>query len=392
MILVVTNAYKDEKNPYENGFIHSRILAYKKQGLDTEVFVLNSRKKRKKYEFEDVKVEVGDASDFVNRLKQDQKATICIHFITLEIVKALNQIGHKRNIVLFVHGVEALCWYERIFPGIFCSPKNVLSFIKYAVVNMITLPQIRRFLNSTQHKIIFITVSKWMRDVAEKNWKCKAKFKWNIIPNIVDCDVFKYVEKDAFYVKKILSIRPFTTGKYANDISVKCIKELIEKNNIQDINVTIIGKGPQFHKILKPIKELSQVRLENRFLNREEIIDKHKGNGLFLCPTRQDAQGVSMCEAMASGLVPITLYNTAIPEFLPDDSRLICHNVNDMVNLVIRLINNKKEFQELSRICSNFIRNKCDYSGTVKKEIDIFDQIERKQRKNIFNNYDMYFY
>lgn len=376
MILVVTNAYKDKENPYENGFIHSRILAYRKKGLDAEVFVLNSKKKKKKYEFEDVKVEVGDTSDFVNRLKKDQSATICIHFITLEIINALNQISNKRNIVLFVHGVEALCWYERIFPGIFRSPKNIMSFIKYAIVNMTTLPQIRRFLNSTQHKIVFITVSEWMRDIAEKNWKCKGKFKWNIIPNIVDCDAFKYVEKDELYVKKILSIRPFTTGKYANDISVKCIKQLIVKNNIQDIDVRIIGKGPQFDKILKPIKELPQVKLENRFLNREEIIEKHKENGLFLCPTRQDAQGVSMCEAMASGLVPITLYNTAIPEFLPDDSRLICYNVEDMVNLVIRLINNKKEFQELSKKCSDFIKNKCDYSGTVKKEIDIFNEME----------------
>lgn len=47
MILVVTNAYKDKENPYENGFIHSRILAYRKKGLDAEVFVLNSKKKKK---------------------------------------------------------------------------------------------------------------------------------------------------------------------------------------------------------------------------------------------------------------------------------------------------------------------------------------------------------
>ena len=49
-------------------------------------------------------------------------------------------------------------------------------------------------------------------------------------------------------------------------------------------------------------------------------------NGIFICPTRQDAQGVSMCEAMSSGLVPITLYNTAIPECLPNDERLVNNN------------------------------------------------------------------
>lgn len=176
--------------------------------------------------------------------------------------------------------------------------------------------------------------------------------------------------------KKILSIRPFTTGKYANDITVKCVKKLSDTVLFKNITVKIVGKGPHYHKLTDRIANIPNVILDNRFLNQKEIIEHHKEYGIFLCPTRQDAQGVSMCEAMSSGLVPITLYNTAIPEFLPNDKRLICHDCTEMMNLIIYLIEHPDEYTELSKKCSSFIAKKCGYDATVKKEIDIFLQLE----------------
>ncbi len=51
--------------------------------------------------------------------------------------------------------------------------------------------------------------------------------------------------------------------------------------------------------------------------------------GVFLSPTRMDAQGVMMCEVMASGLLTISSDNTAIPEFIVDEQNgILIDNVN----------------------------------------------------------------
>ena len=376
MIQIITNAYKDEEHPYENGFIHSRVLEYKKNGMETEVFVLNPKKAKREYIFENVKVQVGDKNDLVNKLMEEPNNTKCVHFLSVEIISALEKIKDARNVVLFVHGVEALKWNERIFPGVFSNLKNITGFCKYIIYNTYMLRKIRKFIINSNHNFTFVTVSEWMRKKAEKNWKCKGKCEWKIIPNIVNSSFFEFREKSEEQVYQILSIRPFSTGKYANDLSVQCIEQLKKREYFEKINFTIIGKGALYNKILKPLKELKNVQLENRFLNRAEILSYHQKNGLFLCPTRQDAQGVSMCEAMSSGLVPITLYNTAIPEFLPDDRRLICKTVKDMTELVDRLLNNPQEFVELSKKCSDFIQKKCGFEATVKKEMELFKQFE----------------
>lgn len=378
MIQIITNTYKDQEHPYENGFIHTRVLEYIRNGHQTEVFVLNSKRKPCEYVFEGVRVTVGNAKDLYKVLNKNNDSIICVHFLTKSIAKVLSEITTPRKVVLFVHGVEALKWYERIFPGGFSDIHRCVSFLKYMVSNSLTLPIIRKFLSKTNHSLSFITVSKWMKDKAEKNWNCKGKYKWEIIPNIINSEIFVYQDKSEDDVKKMLSIRPFTTGKYANDITVKCVQNLLDEYKRNDLSITIVGKGPLYNKIVQPLISKKNVYLENRFLNTMEIVDYHKKNGLFICPTRQDAQGVSMCEAMSSGLVPITLYNTAIPEFLPNDKRLICRNIKDMENLVLYLNNNPLEFIELSHICSDFIRSKCSYETTVRKEIELFSQIGEK--------------
>ena len=91
MIQVVTNSYKDEQHPYENGFIHSRVIEYISHGIETEVFVLNRKKKKKVYYFEGVKVSVGDGEDLKQRLEIYKEATVCVHFLSVDIANTLKK-------------------------------------------------------------------------------------------------------------------------------------------------------------------------------------------------------------------------------------------------------------------------------------------------------------
>lgn len=375
MILNLVSYYKTEDNPYANSFVHTRVMSYLKAGIESEVFVLNEKKSETEYDIDGVHVIVGAKDRFKSIINQYEKLTVCIHFIDREMIKMLSDISISLNLVIFVHGNEALHWYERIFPGVFYNLHQTLAFCKYAFYNIKSIKSIKNFLANTHHKCSFVTVSNWMKDAAEKSWDCVGKYDWNIIPNVVDLNRFKYCEKTVDDRINLLSIRPFGSGKYANDITAKLITKLSGYKEFDKINFTWVGDGRLYDKTVKPVLGYKNVKLIRKMLPQSEIPNYHKKAGIFITPTRQDAQGVSMCEAMSSGLVPITLYNTAIPEFLPDDNRLFCENVDDMVNLVLYLINNPEEYLELSKKCNKFISEKCCEKNTTEKELELIRKL-----------------
>ena len=371
MLLILVSDYKTENRPYANGFVHSRVLSYLKQGVSTEVFVLNNKKKKYTYEIDGAMVHVGNVNDLNDFVVSQNIKNICVHFLCVNMIKFFTNCKKNLNILIFVHGNEALHWYQRIFPGIFSSIRQFLAFFKYILVNTYEIRSIRSFLKKNHHNCTFITVSDWMKISAEKAWNCKGKYKWNIIPNIVDSNRFPYIEKNAQHRFNLLSIRPFSSGKYANDITAQVIEKLSQKSYFNQIVFRWIGAGRLYNTCVKKVKNYKNVLLENRMLSQKEIPEYHAQSGIFICPTRQDAQGVSMCEAMISGLVPITLYNTAIPEYLPHNKTLACYSVDDMVSLIDALINNPQLFCSLSKECSEFIKAKCDYSHTTKQELNL---------------------
>lgn len=373
MILTVAQTYPTEKNLYNNGFVHARVKAYLKEGVDAETYVIYSRQHKNDYIFEDVKVNVGNVSKLVDIVNTNKDITcVCFHFLNISMVKAIRKFRNDVKIVIFVHGNEALWWYERIFPDRFNGFIRTLKFVKYVLINTCSIVYIRNNINKIKNPINIVCVSKWMKDVAVKNWKIKEEsVQTHIIPNIVNENVFKYNAKKPKLRYNILLIRQFTSGKYALDIAMDTIRILENYPEAKDIKFTIIGKGWLYKKYTDRVKNYDNVELQERFLTQKEIAELHCKNGIFLCPTRQDAQGVSMCEAMSSGLVPISSNNTAIPEYLPTEFNLALNTAEDAARRIIELIRNPEEFTTLSRKVSSFIQAKCNSEKTTNKEIEL---------------------
>lgn len=369
-VVVLVSEYRTKEKPYTNVFVHSRVKAYLEYGIDAFVFVLNEKLEFGSYTIDGVDVITGQVSDFIKVIEEQNIQSVCAHFLCAQMIKAFDLIKERLNIVIVVHGNEALHWYQRLFPGILSNYKLFLGTIRGAFYNQYGIRKIRNFLNRTNHNIEFVTVSNWMKDMAEKTWKCQGKYRWNIIPNVVLTERFQYCPKKPDDRYRLLSIRPFASGKYANDITANLIRSLIKHKGCSDFSFTWIGAGVLYKKTVSKVRGFNNITLINRMLQQEEIPAYHKENGLFICPTRQDAQGVSMCEAMSSGLIPITLANTAIPEFLPDE-RLICHDINEMRQLIISLFADEKLFFELSEKCSEYIKVRCSFDNTIMKEIDL---------------------
>ncbi|HGL3845084.1 TPA: glycosyltransferase family 4 protein, partial [Enterococcus faecium] len=218
----------------------------------------------------------------------------------------------------------------------------------------------------------FVFVSEWMKDIAEKD--IKAKFtNFEIIPNGIDTEKFKYSSKDSLK-KNILLIRPFNSRKYATDVACKALELLSNEKNFSEYSITIVGEGQYYEKDTKALRQYNNVSLINRFLTSDEIVKLHSENGIFLCPTRQDAQGVSMCEAMSSGLVVVASNNTAIPEFVDDKTEgLLCKNAKDICSAIIKISNDDTSFDNISRNARKRILEKCDLNEIVWRELKLID-------------------
>jgi glycosyltransferase involved in cell wall biosynthesis len=191
-----------------------------------------------------------------------------------------------------------------------------------------------------------------------------------IIPNMIDTSHFRYVRKDPEQRNRILILRSFSTRKYANDISMAVIKRLAKRPAIFNaLAFSIYGQGKLFNKLTQKVKRFDNVEIHNRFLDMDEIAAVHAHHGVILIPTRQDAQGVTMCEAMSSGLVPVTSNNTAIPEFLSPEGGFLTRSVSQLAEAIIRLHKEPATFNRMSAAAASHIREICSAENTIDKEL-----------------------
>ena len=174
----------------------------------------------------------------------------------------------------------------------------------------------------------------------------------------------------------MLSIRPYNSHKYANDITVKTILKLSEKKCFENFNFTLIGDGKYFDEITNKVKFFDNVKIIKGFIPNEEIPSIHRKNGILLIPTRQDAQGVSMCEAMSSGLVPITSNNTAIPEFITHNYNGLLYKNNPLLfaNALELIFKNPDLFLKMSANAHKSIKENCDSDITTHQELTLFNK------------------
>ncbi|MDC2866203.1 glycosyltransferase family 4 protein [Bacillus sp. BP-3] len=366
-LLVLTNMYPKENELYRNAFIHRRVVQYIQKECDVKVFVMDKSKDRHfAYSFDGVNVIEGNKNFLLNYIQDYNPDKILIHFIDKDMMSTLEELKFAYPSIVWIHGVEALGWYRRLF-----NAYNV-AFIKYALCNIRQMISLKKFIEKTKNEnVTFVFVSEWMKRITETDTLTKIN-QYEVIPNVVDTRVFQFEEKDEDLRKKVLLIRPFESRKYANDLAIKAIVELSKREVFKDMEFTIYGKGRLFDQLIQPLLNFENVHVYNKYLTHSEIANEHKKNGVFLCPTRQDSQGVSMCEAMASGLVPITSDNTAIPEFVTNRvTGFTTKNYKEIADSIEHLYNNADVFSKMSKATAESVINKCNPVDVINKELNL---------------------
>jgi len=367
--LLITNHYPSYEDLYRNGFVHSRVAAYRERGVNVDVFRLRKDDAATYHEFENIDVITGSQSTLRKLLDSGRYRNVLVHFLDPDMWEVLKDYVDRLNVIVWVHGAEIQPWWRRQFNfkteeqlqvGKLQSEQR-LSFWSGLLKEM-----------PANLKLIFVShffAEQVMEDLGFR----LPEEKHHVIHNPIDTDLFNYIEKPVEQRKKVLSIRPYASAVYANDLSVKAIELLSTKPWFHELEFRMIGEGPLFDETLKPLEKYPNVIIERRFLRRSEIAALHKDYGLFLCPSRMDTQGVSRDEAMASGLVPVTNAVAAIPEFADGGSAILAPEDDyvAMADGIARLVENPQLFSAMSKSAVKRVEDKTAASLIIGQEIEL---------------------
>lgn len=369
-VLLLTNHYPSYEDLYRNGFVHSRVKAYKEESVNVDVFRFRKDQAISWHEFQDVDVITGSKVALRRLLEGGQYRHVLVHFLDAEMWEVLETFVNEIKITVWVHGAEVQPWWRREY-----NYQTEIELNKAKKLSQIRLDFWRGILTVMPSNLTLVFVSQYFADEVMEDVGIKLpKEKYKIIHNPVDTDIFSYERKSVEQRKKVLSIRPYASRKYANDLSVKAVLELSKSSLFKDIEFLFIGDGILFEETLQPLRGFSNVTIQRGFLSQQDIAKLHKNYGVFLCPTRMDAQGVSKDEAMSSGLVVVTNAVTAIPEFIDSKSGILVdgEDYKGLSEAIYLLVNNPDLFSSLSSEAAARARAQVSKYRIIDQELEVF--------------------
>lgn len=370
-VLVISNQYPTPEALYRNMFVHKRMLCYKEEGKTFDVMRMNPQVQNAYREFEGINVIDGGKNMLASILDSGAIQTVCVHFLDSMMWDVLKNYAQQINIIVWCHGSEIQPWWRREYN--YHTTAELENAKLQSKIRMQFWADIFSNINRYPN-LHFVFVSQYFaNEIFEDNKIELDKARYTIIHNCIDTKVFQYIPKSVEQRKKILSIRPYASNNYANDLTVKCIQELAKKPYFKELEIRLIGNGDLFESTLKPLKKYENVIMEQTFLRQEEIALLHKEYGIFIVPTRMDAQGVSRDEAMSSGLVPVTNAVTAIPEFVDENCGILADGEDymSMADGIDKLYNNPELFLQMSANAAARVRRQTSKEHTINKELDL---------------------
>jgi glycosyltransferase involved in cell wall biosynthesis len=368
--LLITNQYPSPDDLYRNAFVHRRMLGYRDDGIRVDCFCLQPRRELTYYEFEGIEVTVGNVDSLRRVLQSNRYERVLVHFLDANMWKALAPHLDATRVFVWLHGAEVMPWHRRSY--------NYESEAEAEAAKSESAPRTAFWserLEAPHPNLQLVFVSSTFADEVQADYDVTLPARQvHVIHNVVDTELFAYASKHPDQRLRVLSIRPFSSRKYGNDLAVEAIVELSRRPWFEELEFRIIGDGPRFDKELAPLRGMSNVILERRFLPQTEIAELYREYGVFLCPTRWDSQGVSRDEAMASGLVPVTSRVAAVPEFVDADSGFLAEpeDAAGLAAAIEALYHDPELFLRMSAAAAARVRAQSGTEQTIAREISLF--------------------
>jgi glycosyltransferase involved in cell wall biosynthesis len=366
--LLLTNHYPSYSDLYRNGFVHTRVRAYQARAVRYDVFRLRPDEPVSYHEFEDVNVITGAQEVLHQMLSSGRYKSVLAHFLNEAMWQVLQHHIGLVKMFVWVHGAEIQPLHRRD------NFENEQQRDAAKVQSEARMSFWRGLLRKMPENLKLVFVSNFLAKVVMEDLGFRLpENRYMVVHNPINTDLFTYHPKPTEQRKKILSIRPYASRTYANDLSVKAILALTGKPYFKDLEFRMIGDGKLFDEVLGPLRDFSNVYIERRFLTHAEIAALHREYGIFLCPTRMDTQGVSRDEAMASGLVPVTNAVAAIPEFVDDSCGILApgEDADAMARGIALLYEQPQKFSAMSEAAAKRVRAQSDVRRVISSELAI---------------------
>ncbi|RNF84359.1 glycosyltransferase family protein [Montanilutibacter psychrotolerans] len=376
-VLVVTNIYPEPGRPYRNGFVHRRVIEYRRRGVAVDVVCVAAGAQSRGYQYEGVPVLVCDPAALRETLVHARHDAIAVHFLDRDMWQGIRDAASRTRTVVWLHGAEIQPYARRSFN--FSTDELRARAQRDSDARMGFW---REILATPPAGLQLVFVSSTF---AEQTWqdlglRLPAE-RWQVIHNPIDTTLFAYHEKPVEARLNILSVRPHDTRVYANDLVADVIRKLSGYPEFAGMNFHLVGDGALFEQNFAGLDAFANVRIERRLLRQQEIADLHRHNGIFLVPTRSDTQGVSRDEAMASGLVPVTNLAGAVGDFVDERVAVLAgpEDVDAMVRGILKLIAEPQCFQQMSRAAARRVREQSDAGKVAVHELTVLGVHARLQ-------------
>lgn len=371
---VICTAYPGGKRVYGGEFVQTRVEKYGDLGhraLVIESSLGNERPRLEHSDTADVLRISPQHLGFFIRFLEPTVAAFLTHSPSVGTLAELTRVVPQDRQIHWFHGYSVRD-YRRLYFN-YTTPELARSRGRLDDINRERLSAAATcFANPRSTKVF---VSEFLRRVAETDTGQKA-VNSHVIPNFVDGDFFRFAQRTPDQARRMLLIRSFANRNYANDIAIESIELLSKRPGFNDLQFTIRGFGPEFGPLTERLSDLSNVDVEEGLLSRDAVAILHASHGVFLCPTRFDTQGVSMGEAMASGMVVVTNDTTAIPEYTDPDCSVLVRPDDPVAfaDALWELYEHPERLPEMSRRASERVRAQCGLDQTIERELALIEK------------------
>ena len=203
-------------------------------------------------EFDSIDVIRGNLDYLKETLSCNKYKVVLVHFLDKNMYEILKLLPKSIKILVWCHGADILKYTRKLFN--YTTEEALYKAKEESNIRSLFWQGV---LNDIPGNFHFVFVSKYLKEVIEEDYSVALpKNKYSIIHNPINTELFRYHEKGIEQRYKLLSIRPFASRNYANDLTVRCILELTKRHDFNKFEITIIGDGKLFDETIEPLKNL----------------------------------------------------------------------------------------------------------------------------------------
>lgn len=357
---MVVPRYPWKPTAYGGQFHRTRAQAYRDLGVSTDVFVCPP------YATEGMEVREavtrGGFAD-LTRWAAERGGAFSLHSPSPRTLAAILEGRPDARILCTFHGAEARDPARLAYNYTPISHRAEARLL--AKSHAIRMAFLRTLATDSSVEIAF--VSETLRNMAEEDSGADLS-RAHILPNPIDTALFHPREHDATALRRILAIRPFSRLNYGGDVLEASLSQLAR----QGAEVTLVGFGLGWMDARKRLSGVAGLTLIDGPVPPSRIAELHATHGIFIYPTRHDTQGVSLCEAVASGMVAVTNRGTATEEFVGQGAVwLDTLDPSAFVEAALRVHTDPAAFRGVAEAGAARIAQVCGPDETVRKDLAI---------------------